>query len=290
MIKYMKLLINNTDYENTIQYAKELTGEYKKPVTFHCYWNGDLIEKHLISIKSCFYFNVFNRTNRKIILWLENNRPNQYNEEIKKYAEIKKFDLNHEIKTTFLEGRQFFINYSISFYSDIVRYVLLYKYSGCWFDLDVLFLRNFDPIFSNYENEVIVYQWEHQKYPNGAIYISLNQHDKMKQNIEFIIQRNRGWGFSEANLTFDLPLDMLVLPCSWFDGCWINNPYNISANDLFSETDQIYTFDNFFEGAFCWHWHNRWNHAICNNSILRQLDQIIDTNIGDGYVKKITFD
>ena len=239
--------MNNTDYETTIQFAKVLTGEYNKPVTFHCYWSGDLIEKHLISIKSCFYFNVFNRTNRKIILWLEKNTPNHYNEEISKYADIKSFDLINELKTTFLEGRQFYINYSISFYSDIVRYILLYKYSGCWFDLDVLFLRSLDPIFSNYENEVIVYQWENENFPNGAIFISINQNEKMKQNIEFIIQRNRGWGFCEAKLSFDLPMDMLVLPCSWFDGCWINNPYNIRANDLFLETEKIYTFDNFFE-------------------------------------------
>lgn len=275
----MRLLMNNTDYETTIQFAKVLTGEYNKPVTFHCYWSGDLIEKHLISIKSCFYFNVFNRTNRKIILWLEKNTPNHYNEEISKYADIKSFDLINELKTTFLEGRQFYINYSISFYSDIVRYILLYKYSGCWFDLDVLFLRSLDPIFSNYENEVIVYQWENENFPNGAIFISINQNEKMKQNIEFIIQRNRGWGFCEANLSFDLPMDMLVLPCSWFDGCWINNPYNIRANDLFLETEKIYTFDNFFEGAFCWHWHNRWNHTIFNKSILRQLEQIIDKDL-----------
>ena len=37
----------------------------------------------------------------------------------------------------------------------------------------------------------------------------------MKKNIDFIIKRNRGWGFQEASLTYNLPLDILVLPCSW---------------------------------------------------------------------------
>ena len=43
----------------------------------------------------------------------------------------------------------------------------------------------------------------------------------MKKNIEFIVKRNLGWGFQEANLTYDLPLDMLVLPVSWFNADWI---------------------------------------------------------------------
>jgi hypothetical protein len=58
----------------------------------------------------------------------------------------------------------------------------------------------------------------------------------MKDNIEFIINRNRGWGFQEAQLTYDLPLDMLVLPCSWFNGDWITNPYNIGTEKFFEKS------------------------------------------------------
>ena len=54
----------------------------------------------------------------------------------------------------------------------------------------------------------------------------------MKKNIEFILKRNRGWGFQEALLSYDLPLDILVLPCSWFDASWIPNPYNIKIQDF----------------------------------------------------------
>ena len=47
----------------------------------------------------------------------------------------------------------------------------------------------------------------------------------MEQNINFIIDRNRGWGFQRTKLTYDLPLDMLVLPCSWFDGLLDSKSY-----------------------------------------------------------------
>lgn len=174
----------------------------------------------------------------------------------------------------------FYYNKSLSFYSDVVRYLLLYNYGGVWFDLDCFILRNFDPIFSNFENEICVYQWENQYYPNGAIYISLEPNSlKMKKNIEFIIERNRGWGFQEAQLTYDLPLDILVLPCSWFNADWISNPYNIGTDNFFKNTNKQYNFDNFFSGSFCYHWHNKWNNNIDNNSIIIKLVKIIQNNL-----------
>ena len=100
----MKLLTNTTDYNETITIAKELIGIYTKPVTFHCYWNGALNEKHLMSILSFHYFNVNKKNKNKIILWLENNISNDYNIEIEKYASIKTFSMDTEIKNTFLEN------------------------------------------------------------------------------------------------------------------------------------------------------------------------------------------
>ena len=276
----MKLLTNEVNYDSTIKLAN-IDGEYNKPVIFHCYWNGILNEKHLISIKSCYYFNIHNNNhkNHKIILWIENTNTNSYFEEIKKYAEIKCFSLQNEKKETFLENYNYNFG-DIIYYSDFIRTLLLYNYGGCYFDLDILFLRNFEPLFYNYENEICVYQWEHQNYPNNAIYISLEiKSEKMKKNIEFIINRNRGFGFSKASLTYDLPLELLVLPCSWFDGDWIENSYNIGCDMIFKNTDKTYNFDNFFKGSFCYHWHNKWNIEVQSNSIIKQLSNIIDKNI-----------
>jgi len=274
----MKLLISNTDYTETINLAIDLHGEYSKSFTFHCYWNGNLNEKHLYSILSCYYFNVY-RNKHKIILWLENNSPNEYNTEISKYAEIKYFSLSDEkTNTGFLNN--FYYNTHVALYSDVVRYLLLYNYGGVWFDLDCFILRNFDPIFSNFENEICVYQWEEQNYPNGAIYICLEpRSEKMKKNIEFIVERNCGWGFQEANLTYDLPLDMFVLPCSWFDPSFIINPYKMGTDKFFENTDKQYNFDNFFKGSFCYHWHNKWDNTVHDNSIIIQLVKIIKNNL-----------
>ena len=281
----MNFLSKTNDYDETITLAKKLTGEYDKSVIFHSYWNGNLNEKHLYSVLSCYYFNVLNR-NHKIILWLENNTPNDINEEISKYCEIKQFSLDTEKKNTNLIEKDFYYRKELSHYSDVVRYLLLYNYGGCWFDLDCFILRSFDPIFKNYEKEVCVYQWEKQNHPNGAIFISLEPKCvKMKKNINFIINRNRGWGFQEARLTYDLPLEMFILPCSWFDGEWIlkyetsHNSVNVATAKFFKNSGKEHTFDNFHNGAFCYHWHNKWNEPIEDNSIIKQLVQIIKTKI-----------
>jgi hypothetical protein len=276
----MKVLINNTNYTETINMAINLKGEYNKQVIFHCYWYGTLNEKHLYSILSCYYFNVYNNKH-KIILWLDNNTPNEYNDQIEKYAEIRYFSENDEkINTNFLEKNYECKNKILSFYSDFVRYLLLYNYGGVWFDLDCFILRSFDPLFNNYGNEICVYQWANLNYPNGAIYMSLEpKSEKMKNNIEYIIKRDRGFGFQEANLTYDLPLDMLVLPCSWFDACWIQNNENMDPNMFFKNVNKQFNFDNFFNGSFCYHWHNRWNEEIHDNCIPKQLVKIIMNNI-----------
>lgn len=143
----------------------------------------------------------------------------------------------------------------------------------------LFFLRSFDPIFKNYEKEVCLYQWRTQNYPNNAIFISLEPKClKMKNNIIFIINRNKGWGgVQRAKLTYDLPLEILVLPCSWFNPDWIPNPYHNGGvgSIFFKNTEKEYTFDNFFYGAFCYHMHNKWNKPIEDNSIIKQLVKII---------------
>ena len=59
--------------------------------------------------------------------------------------------------------------------------------------IQIVFLRTFDPIFKNYENDICLHQSEKQNYPNNAIDISLEPISvEIKKNIDFIIKTNRG--------------------------------------------------------------------------------------------------
>lgn len=279
----MKLLTKINDYDNTIELANNLKGYYDNEVIFHCYWNGSLSEKHLYSIMSCYYFNVVNNKKNKIILWLEHNKANHINVELSKYCEMKYFSIEKEKSNiTCLKDFKLYNFGRIAFYSDLVRLILLYNYGGCWFDLDCFFLKSFEPLFFNFKNEICVYRWEHKMYPNNAIFICLEpKSSKLENNMIFFIKNKKGFGFQKSKITFNTKeLDMLVLPCSWFDGSWIKNPYNITVwNSIFKTTNQVYNFDNFFKGSFCFHWHNRWKEEIYENSIIMQLINIIKNDL-----------
>ena len=284
----MRLLLDkNTTYDEQILYLKELNGEYNDFVIFHCYWNGNLNEKHLISIKSCYFFNVLNRKNKKIILWIENNVSNEYNIKIKEFCEIKTFNLENEIKDTFLENKE--ITYiggssgGLSEKANFYRLVLLYNYGGCWFDLDIFFLQCFEPIFNKFKNTNLVYQWENQNYPNNAIYISLEPKNiTMKNNIEYIHNLNNGWGFQRAKLTYDISINLLVLPCAMFDSGWMDTSFSKKERwkqIFFEEFIDDISLSSFYSGSFAYHWHNNWNSKIHPNSIIRKLENEINSKL-----------
>ena len=289
----MKMFTDKTSYDDTIVYAQQLTGTYDAPVIFHCYWNttknGGLSEKHLYSILSCWYFNVRNNKH-KIILWLENTELNEYAEQIKQYAEIRQFEVDKETQGTFLEGYEFEYKEKrpgVKYYSDYVRQILLYNYGGCWFDLDCFFLRCFDPLFATFPDDLCFYD-QTGCSPNNAVILSLRPRaENIEKFMKYMVKRDLGWSFFHPFLTYDEirneDVDILILPCSWFDPMgylWYHNVPNWPGKkDFIEETSEVYTFDNFYQGAFCYHWHNYWRFEVGQTSTMSQLVKIIESDL-----------
>lgn len=284
---YMKLLHNLPEnYNKVMNYARKLDYKpnsnyvYDGNVIFHAYWYGELTEHHFISIKTCFLTNIkhsLNSSKRKIILWLENNKENHWNSKCSQFAELRQFDVKNEQSDTFLKD-YVYNPIALCRRANYIRCLLLYKYGGCWFDLDILFIKSFDPLFVNFGDQICLYSWENQQYPNNAIFFSLKPFDvRLETAMKFIIKRNMGWGFQQAKLTYDLPLDFLILPCTWFDPEWINKTYfSGKFEEFFCKTTKIYTIDNFHPGIFCYHWHNNWHKQIDQTSAMKQLEEDID--------------
>lgn len=66
---------------------------YSKKVIFHCYWSGALNKLHFLSIFSCYFFNVSQNKNFRIVLWVNDSKNNYYYRKIKKFAEVKEFEI-----------------------------------------------------------------------------------------------------------------------------------------------------------------------------------------------------
>ena len=48
--------------------------------------------------------------------------------------------------------------------------------------------------------------------------------------------------------------------------------------NFFQKTNKVVNFENFFPGAFTFHWHNRWTVNVHKKSPLMQLFKIISSN------------
>ena len=59
----------NQDYHETTKIASQLLDTpYEGDVIFHCYWSGKLNKNLLLSLKSCYYFNIMGRMHPSILL------------------------------------------------------------------------------------------------------------------------------------------------------------------------------------------------------------------------------
>jgi hypothetical protein len=272
----MKLFTDKLGYEETIEMANELSGEYKDPVIFHCFWNGKLNQKHYFSILSCFFTNVLNRPNRKIILWTNTiQEKSEMFDSLSTFCEIRWFNFEFELSTTDIPSSIMIGDMVYPIYSDRIRYLLLYKYGGMWFDLDIFYLKSFDPIFNSFKENILAYRWGESNHPNNAFLMNLKKFNPaMKRFIEFMIEQNKGFGFQQSQLTFDKQVDLTVLPCSWFDGGWCSDfPEftEISNKTFFHYTEKDVKLDTFAKGAFCYHWHNLWDYPIQEGSYFDRL-------------------
>ena len=147
---------------------------YNNPVIFHCYWDINIGANQLFSILSCYLTNVKD-TNNKIILWHDFDIKECIETPIYKilsrFCEVNFFDHLTERVGTPLESSQIDRNGYLSmptFYSDYLRLIMLYKYGGMWFDLDILFFKKFDYIFSKYDS--FFPTWERRNYQNNALF------------------------------------------------------------------------------------------------------------------------
>ena len=269
------------DLQTSLESALELeNAQYNDGLVFHAYWTGELSIQHLISITTCWYFNIRGRENRKIILWLENCSDSTIKAELQKFVEIREFDFDSQVIGTPFAGRDFYAIKRPAYFSDVIRYILLYKFGGLWFDLDNFFLRSLDPVLANFSDKVFLYRWSNQEFPNGAIYFSPKpEHVEIDKIINVFLEKNIGFGFNETQVGFDTDVNLTVLPCAWFDPAWLENNYIEDFSHFFYTNKKRYNLKNFFPGAFAYHWHNRWNFPVKQGSIISDLYQEVLSNI-----------
>jgi len=168
--------------------------------------------------------------------------------------------------------------------SDVVRFFVLAAYGGVYLDCDMLLLRQLTPLLAN----DFFYRWSNQEYCNtAALHFRLGSNNAFTA-IKLALQETKGVASRMKNFFHPIHfyqkiksmnnqgLKIDMLPSAYFDPLWVvDDVYGEGApaameryglktfHDFFSQlnnkTDVVESItDQFFPGAFAFHWHNQW--------------------------------
>jgi hypothetical protein len=278
---------NNRDlYEKekineSLKFAKTIINSDKKEKTnIHYYWRvpREFGYKQQSAIISSIVNHDLDKV--KIILWSNIDlKSNLYFQEINQYVENRLWDPEKEAEGTPLENSHIFkntIDDSLCWLGgDLFRLLCLYKYGGVYSDVDVLFLRDITPLTST----EFMYQWgtsgvshnESRLEINGAI-MHLNKGSELAtqliKQLEVIppLPNTNMWGKDLYQQVRSKNKNWNIFPCAWFNTEWVTTELN-----SFKKVDDTPLYD----GAFTWHWHNKWDDPIESGSKFDILDTII---------------
>jgi Glycosyltransferase sugar-binding region containing DXD motif len=305
----MKLLPDEELYLSTdtcIKYLKKIPQSLptavfqEQPLIFHCYWSGKFGAKQALSIKSFLATQDLHRA--QLWLWLDKNNGydgyenNCHLKPLLSRITVKSYDFFQEAADTPLVSSELLeIKHQVRL-SNVFRMTVLYKYGGCYFDLDIMFLRNFLELLNITESREFCYRWSGRPFANSAI-LKL---DKQSKTSHYLIEkaiRKRKCRPMDLFPIADEKLELLMLPAVFFDPLWLlvdkmdkqsHYPFK-SFKEFFRGIDmeqldrQIPKIQEFINPCFTYHWHNQWNTSEIPNSIAGYFNRQFDLKLTKKY-------
>jgi hypothetical protein len=248
----MKFLTTSTEYDKSNMLAPK-NAHFNDPLIFHSFWKGALNEKVVLCIKSFWYFH--QSTNYTRILWTRNWIPTEFDEQIMSFCEIRELDVDLPEDST-------------------MKLHIIYNYGGCWFEPSMFCLRSLGPLFFSYTQFIMTYQSGSELSTNTNIIVSCTPRD---ERLKTMIDNGLNASNPICRNTFD---DLIVLPCSWFDGVSLESKY-MSKDQPFemfkkrtNDTKPI-DFSTWYKGSFSMCLHTEWDTFIESNSVIDQLSHLL---------------
>jgi len=266
-----------------LDFARSIKNCASNEVTnFHYYWRvpKEFGPKQATAIKSCIATQ--DLLNDKVVINVWSNVDLSNSEHmipLLPYIVLRKYDPVEEAKGTILEGRTDLLTGSDNecfVDGDLFRILILYKYGGVYCDCDTILLRNFAPLLDN----EFVYQWGTEKdQMNGAI---MRCKAKSKFALEMMIEiyesewvpcGSVGWGSQLYRKVRDKFDEFTVFPSIFFNSEWqVGHNMGESHHPMRKHEQEVELFD----GAFAWHWHNKWDDVVEDGSKFDIMSKIVD--------------
>ena len=252
-----------------------------EPVTFHMFWRerrGRFWPKRrrfgrrqALSVKA--FLATQDLSKCSLVLWSDEDlSQNEWLRPFRVYITLRIYEPEVEVRGTSLEPHwKIYRQRDARVYrdSDLFRILALHNYGGVYVDMDMVLLRSLG-VFLDQE---FVYQWD--RYDG----LCCNALMALRAGSEFARELIRGvieippgkynWGRENLRRAIDRGRPIAVFPSPFFDTEW-------QANEHFEPFRKTAAATNFFEGAFSWHWHNRWDEPIETGSKFQLLEARVD--------------
>jgi hypothetical protein len=294
-----------------LQYLRETNGHSDDCIPqllerYHMYWYGAFSLKQAFAVKS--FLATQDLENSKLWLWLDiengytDYEENLYLRPFLSFLHVRCFDPEVEVPNTPLERMpDLYDGVRLASRSDFFRHVVLYKYGGTYVDMDTMFLRDMSALLRNeHLNDEFCYRWSaHLPYGNSAV-LRLRQYSETARTL--LVKCGEVGSCRPMNvLRFEdnADLDLLVLPCPFFDPLWPHHDRRDIYNDApfdrfegffrkfnwrFRQNPTVRSYLDFFPGAFAYHWHNFWDAREHKDSYFglfnREFDIILREKLG----------
>ena len=270
---------------------------------YHLFWHGTFSLKQAFAVKS--FLATQSLETSELWLWLAGqssysaHEENRFLRPLLPFLQVKRFDFEVESRDTPLERRpELYNGLRPSPQSDFFRMVVLYKHGGTYVDIDTMFLRDLNLVrHVAHSADEFCYPWSaHLPYGNNAVLRLRQRSETARALLERCCEINSCDPTRVLRFDENAGLDLLVLPCVFFDPLWPHHDrrdrYREAPFDRFEDffrpfgwrfrrKPRIRSYRDFFPGALAYHWHNYWDAPENPNSYFGIFNEELDTILVD---------
>ena len=281
---------------NTI---KEEDHSYPDEVTYFHLYTEVRTPKELLAIKS--YLATQDLEKTRLIVWSDYDISDQENiQPYKNFVDFRVYNPKELAEGTPLEGVETHLttggdhNHWMS--SGVMRFLVLYKFGGIYFDMDMVLLRNFKPILG----QDFAYQWgsstdfaKERRWeancngPCAALLGALQGSTFIKSCMDQLVTTlpTGGTCYDEDMLGYVYAKNSFtVFPSTFFNTEWLISKVSPEERDkvkLGWFENKLEDRAHLFLDAFAWHWHNSSNKhkEVVRGSKFDLLDKLTDAKL-----------
>jgi hypothetical protein len=273
------------DWRSALTFCRTLPDvSPREPVTFHMFWRQRRAgfwrkvrpfgRKQALAVKAFFATQDLSRCS--LVLW--SNEDLSRNPWLRPFAPQLRFRIYQpeaEARGTELAGRPELYGQQDGRAwrdADLFRILALHNYGGVYVDMDMVLLRSLGVLL----DQEFVYQWDRFDgvYNNALMHVR-KRGDFARELINGVIAIPPGrfnWGRENLRRAIDRGCAVTVFPSPFFNTEW-------QADPRFKPFEKTPNSANLYDGAFAWHWHNRWDEPIQEGSKFQRLEARIERKL-----------